>query len=145
MSTSKFYNSEYLKDELLLIMSDEADVIEFAALLEKIRNIGNTSIDRRQMILSDLIFWKGQIENQRKQIEIKLKKLEAIEYQRIYNKLKIICKPTDSQVRSELEGSDLGEPYNNYKNMFLVCQKWSEILNDLYFISQTSHKILGNG
>ena len=33
--SSKFYNSEHLKQELILIMSDEADIIEFAKLLEK--------------------------------------------------------------------------------------------------------------
>ena len=139
---SNYYNSEYLKPELELIMEDEADIIEFASLLEKIRNLGNYSVDRRQMVLSDLIFWKSQIENQRKQVEIRIKKLEALEYQKIYNKLKVISKPTNEQVRAELESTDFGEPYDTYQKMALVCQKWSDILSDLYFTSQVSHKIL---
>ena len=56
--SSKFYNTEYLKDELSLIMSDEADIVEFANLLEKVRFIADHSIDRRQNELTDLIFWK---------------------------------------------------------------------------------------
>lgn len=142
---SNYYNSELLKPELSLIMEDESDIIEFASLLEKIRNLGNYSVDRRQMVLSDLIFWKSQIDTQRKQLEIRIKKLEALEYQKIYNKLKIVSKPTNEQVRAELEATDFGEPYETYQKMLITCQKWADILGDLYFTSQVSHKILGNG
>lgn len=142
---SKFYNSEYLKNELILIMSDEADIIEFAKLLEFVKNLGNYSVDKRQSVLSDLVFWKGQLDLQKKQIEIVIKKKEALVYQIVYNKLKIISKPTDAQVRAEMEAMEKDESYLNLQQSLLVCSKWAEILSDLYFIAQSTHKIMGNG
>lgn len=144
MAINKFYNSTCLKEELCLVMEDESDVIDFANMLEKIRNLGTHSPDRRQIVLSDLIFWKAQFENQKKQLEIRMKNKEALEYQKIYNKLKLVSKPTEAQIRAELDATSLGEEYENYKQMFLVCEKWVEILGDLYFTSQITHKILGN-
>lgn len=142
---SKFYNSEYLKNELILIMSDEADIVEFAKLLEFVKNLGNYSVDKRQSVLSDLVFWKGQLDLQKKQIEIVIKKKEALVYQIVYNKLKIISKPTDAQVRAEMEAMEKDESYLNLQQSLLVCSKWAEILSDLYFIAQSTHKIMGNG
>lgn len=143
--SSKFYNSEHLKQELILIMSDEADIIEFAKLLEFVKNLGNYSVDRRQSVLSDLVFWKGQLDLQKKQIEIVLKKKEALTYQIVYNKLKIISKPTDAQIRAEIDAMEKDEAYLNLQQSLLVCSKWAEILSDLYFIAQGTHKIMGNG
>ena len=142
--SNKFYNSEYLKEELSSIMQDEADIVEFANLLEKIRNLADHSIDRRQTELSDLIFWKNQIDSLKKQLEIKLKKIEAIKYKEIYNKLKLISKPTDAQIKAEVEQSDLGEEYYKFKEMYLICDKWTNILTDLHFLSGQTHKVLGN-
>lgn len=142
---SKFYNSEYLKNELILIMSDEADIVEFAKLLEFVKNLGNYSVDKRQSVLSDLVFWKGQLDLQKKQIEIVIKKKEALVYQIVYNKLKIISKPTDAQVRAEMEAMEKDESYLNLQQSLLVCSKWAEILSDLYFVAQSTHKIMGNG
>lgn len=144
MST-KFYNTEYLKKELSSIMSDEADIVEFANLLEKVRYLADHNIDRRQIELSDLIFWKNQIDSMKKRIEIELKKIEAIEYQKTYNRLKLINKPTDSQIKAEIESSNLGDKYNNLREMYLVCDKWGNILTDLHYLSNQTHKILGNG
>jgi hypothetical protein len=143
--SSKFYNSEYLKNELLLIMSDEADVVEFANLLDKVRHLADHSIDRRQIELSDLIFWKSQINNMKKRVEIEMKKIEAIKYQEIYNRLKLINKPTDSMIKAEIESADLGEKYNKFREIYLTCDKWDNILTDLHFLSGQTHKVLGNG
>lgn len=143
--SSKFYNSEYLKNELLLIMSDEADVVEFANLLDKVRHLADHSIDRRQIELSDLIFWKSQINNMKKRVEIEMKKIEAIKYQEIYNRLKLISKPTDSMIKAEIESVDLGDKYNKFREIYLTCDKWDNILTDLHFLSGQTHKVLGNG
>jgi hypothetical protein len=143
--SSKFYNSEYLKNELLLIMSDEADVVEFANLLDKVRHLADHSIDRRQIELSDLIFWKSQINNMKKRVEIEMKKIEAIKYQEIYNRLKLINKPTDSMIKAEIESADLGDKYNKFREIYLTCDKWDNILTDLHFLSGQTHKVLGNG
>lgn len=143
--SSKFYNSEYLKNELLLIMSDEADVVEFANLLDKVRHLADHSIDKRQIELSDLIFWKSQINNMKKRVEIEIKKIEAIKYQEIYNRLKLINKPTDSMIKAEIESADLGDKYNKFREIYLTCDKWDNILTDLHFLSGQTHKVLGNG
>lgn len=143
--SSKFYNSEYLKNELLLIMSDEADVVEFANLLDKVRHLADHSIDKRQIELSDLIFWKSQINNMKKRVEIEMKKIEAIKYQEIYNRLKLINKPTDSMIKAEIESADLGDKYNKFREIYLTCDKWDNILTDLHFLSGQTHKVLGNG
>ena len=82
---------------------------------------------------------------QKKQIEIVIKKKEALVYQIVYNKLKIISKPTDAQVRAEMEAMEKDESYLNLQQSLLVCSKWAEILSDLYFIAQSTHKIMGNG
>lgn len=143
--SSKFYNTEYLKNELSHIMSDEADIVEFANLLEKVRYLADHSIDRRQVELSDLIFWKNQIDSMKKRVEIEMKKIEALEYQKIYNRLKLVNKPTDAQIKAEIDSSDLGEKYNNFREIYLTCDKWGNILTDLHYLSGQTHKVLGNG
>lgn len=141
--SSKFYSSEHQKEELMLLLEDEADVVSFCLLLEQVKNLGNHSVDKRQSVLTDLVFWKAKFTQAYKEATASIQQIRAIEYRKVYEKLKLVCKPTDSQIKAEV---DAQEPSAREKNLIAiqsVAEKYSEILNDMYFISSTTHKIMG--
>lgn len=141
--SSKFYSSDYQKEELLHVMEDEADVVSFCHLLEQIRNLGNHSVDKRQTVLSDLAFWKAQFTRVFKETGDELQKMKAIEYKRAYDRLKVVSKPTDAQVKAEMDAQEPTAKEKNLTTILAVSEKYCNILNDMYFISGTTHKIMG--
>lgn len=141
--SSKFYSSEHQKNELMVLLEDEADVVSFCLLLEQVKNLGNHAVDKRQNVLSDLVCWKAKFTQAYKEATASIQQIKAIEYRKVYEKLKLVCKPTDSQIKAEVEAQ---EPSAREKNLIAiqsVAEKYSEILNDMYFISSTTHKIMG--
>jgi hypothetical protein len=136
-----------LLQEFKPVMEDDNDAKQFIGLLEQVRNLANKDVQKRQMILSDLIFWKNQFENLQKQTEITLKKLEAVAYSKAVNELTAgkSYKPTETQIKNYLESVGDTPERTRHLERLTVVQKWAGILQDLYFVSQTTHKILGGG
>ena len=136
-----------LLEEFKPIMEDDNDTKQFIGLLEQIRNLANKDVQKRQMILSDLIFWKNQFENLQKQTEILIKKSDAIAYAKAVQELTAgkSYKPTENQIKAYLEANETAPEKARHQERLVVVQKWAGILQDLYFVSQTTHKILGGG
>ena len=141
--SSKFYSSDYQKEELLNVVEDESDVVSFCSLLEQVRNLGNHSVDKRQKVLTDLVFWKAQFNRAQKEAEEQLQVIKAIEYKKAYEKLKIVTKPTDAQVKAEMDAREMSAREKNLTHILMVAEKYNSILSDAYFISSTTHKIMG--
>lgn len=134
-----------LVSEFEPVMQDSEDTKQFIGLLEQVRNLANKDVQGRQIILSDLIFWKNQFENLKKQTEVILKRLEATAYAKALKELSEgkSYRPTESQIKAYLESFGETPEKLRHQARLMVVEKWSGILQDLYFVSQTTHKILG--
>ena len=133
-----------LLEEFKPVMQDDEDTKQFIGLLEQVRNLANKDVQARQIVLSDLIFWKNQFENLQKQTQIILKKLEATAYAKAVAELSAgkSYRPTENQIKAYLDANESPEK-TRHQERLVVVEKWSGILQDLYFVSQTTHKILG--
>lgn len=152
MSVSQFYSHEAIDNELKPLVINEADRVNFCKLLEDIREFALKDVHTRNKIIVDVAFWKNEFESRRRTSEILLNKKRAVLYNAILNKLKSSgIRYTEDMIRNEVDAYDWeGTEDKNAKDMAYVhtfqlnelSKKWSNLLNDCYYVMKSTHDIL---
>lgn len=149
MSTvSQFYSEGKLLQEMSCVFKDEDTIVDFHILLEKIRMFTNKSISERNMILEDLVFYKGELEDMRVRAEARIRKIEAVSYIKCFNAMKVSgVRWTEELLKAKLQEMDLetnDREYMALMQQFRCCTKWVGILTDSYYILNSTNKLLNS-
>ena len=149
MSTvSQFYSEDKLIEEMSCVFSDEDVTVSFHVLLEKARNFNKLSLDDRTVVLEDLVVYKGELEDMRVKAEAAIRKLDSVTYLNCFEELKAKgLRYTEELIRAMREAKDLENTNSRYKTLmtqYRCCTKWVSILTDLYFVLNSTNKILSN-
>lgn len=145
---SQFYSENKLMQEMSCVFKDEDTIVDFHTLLEKIRMFTNKSVSDRNIILEDLVFYKGELEAMRVKAEARIRKIEAVAYIQCFEKMKVSgVRWTEELLKAKLAELDLetnDKAYNALLQQFRCCTKWVGILTDSYYILNSTNKILNN-
>lgn len=149
MSTvSQFYSEGKLLQEMSCVFKDEDTIVDFHTLLEKIRMFTNKSISERNMILEDLVFYKGELEDMRVRAEARIRKIEAVSYIKCFDTMKVSgVRWTEELLKAKLQEMDLetnNREYMALMQQFRCCTKWVGILTDSYYILNSTNKLLNS-
>lgn len=149
MSTiSQFYSEGKLLNEMKCVFKDEDTTVTFHTVLEKARNFSNLSIEDRTNVLADIVIFKGELDSMRVKVEAVLRKLDAIEYKSCFDEIKQKgLRYTEELLKSMRDAKDLENTNPKYglaMEQFRCCSKWVSILTDLYFVLNSTNKILSN-
>ena len=149
MSTiSQFYSEGKLIEEMSCVFSDEDAIVSFHVLLEKARNFNKMNLDDRTVILEDLVVYKGELEDMRSKTEAALRKLDSVAYLSCFDELKKNGnRYTEELIKAMRDAKDLENTNSRYKILITqnrCCTKWVSILTDLYFVLNSTNKILSN-
>lgn len=147
MSTiSQFYSEGRLEKEMSCVFKDEDTIVDFHTLLEKIRMFTNKSVSDRNVILEDLVFYKGELNSMKVQAEARIRKIEAVAYIKCFDKMRTSgTRWTEELLKAKLAEMDLegtNEEYQRLLQQFRCCDKWVGILTDSYYILNSTNKIL---
>ena len=146
MSTSsQFFSFESLREELSVVIQNEASIVSFCKLLEDIRNFALKEVESRNKILTDIAYWKGEFEYRRKLSEVTLRKKDAVMYNKSLEKIRLTGVKYTEQMISSNKDAQMDEAYENLLKSSITYGKWSSILNDCYFALNSTHKLMGVG
>ena len=149
MSTiSQFYSEGKLVEEMSCVFAEEDTAVTFYALLENARNFNRKNLDDRTVILTDIVFFKNELENMRIKTEAALRKQDSVAYLNAFNSIKQQgLKYTEELIKATREYFDLENTNPKYASLLKqnrCCTKWVSILTDLYFVLNSTNKILSN-
>ena len=149
MSTiSQFYAEGKLMEEMSCVFAEEDTTATFYALLENARNFNRKNLDDRTVILSDIVFFKNELEAMRVKTEAALRKIESVAYLNAYEEIKSKgLKYTEELIKATRESKDLENTNPKYATLLRqnrCCTKWVSTLTDLYFVLNSTNKILSN-
>ena len=149
MSTiSQFYSEGKLVEEMSCVFAEEDTAVTFYVLLENARNFNRKNLDDRTVILTDIVFFKNELENMRIKTEAALRKQDSVAYLNAFNSIKQQgLKYTEELIKATRESFDLENTNPKYASLLKqnrCCTKWVSILTDLYFVLNSTNKILSN-
>lgn len=149
MSTiSQFYSEGKLIEEMRCVFKDEDTSVDFHVLLEKARNFTNLNMKDRNTLLVDIVFYKGELEAMKVKTEAIIHKMDAIVYNECFEELKQKgLRYTEELLKTMCLSKDIESTNSKYKlflEQFRVCDKWTKVLTDLYYILNSENKILSS-
>lgn len=149
MSTiSQFYAEGKLVEEMACVFAEEDTSVAFYTLLENARNFNRKNLDDRTVILEDILFYKNELEAMRVKTEAALRKLDSVAYLSSFEEIKQKgLKYTEELIKATREAKDLENTNPKYASLLKqnrCCTKWVSTLTDLYFVLNSTNKILSN-
>ena len=149
MSTiSQFYAEGKLTEEMSCVFAEEDTSTTFYVLLENARSFNRKNLEDRTVILCDMVFFKNELEAMRVKAEAAMKKIESTAIFEVYEELRGKgLRPTDELLKAGVAARDLkntNPKYATLSRQFDCCTKWVSTLTDLYFVLNSTNKILSN-
>lgn len=149
MSTiSQFYSEGKLIEEMSCVFAEEDTSVTFHALLENARNFNRKNLDDRTVILEDILFYKNELEAMRVKTDAALRKMDSVAYLNAFEEIKAKgLKYTEELIKATRDAKDLENTNIKYATLLKqnrCCTKWVSTLTDLYFVLNSTNKILSN-